>query len=432
VKNLTLIIENVRTFRGRHEIPIRPLTILTGENSSGKTTLLAMFSVVCEQQSYPLRPDFNRSPYNLGNYETIASLDPTGDGWAPHFSLGFRRSDSDSERIKHAEARYVSERGQIRLNNFTARGVNFEFRVATKGGAADSLHGSATIRIDAKTLKVPFSNLRTDPAPLHLSNLVTNAVTQSLARRLDESFDVFLDLSLDLLHLAPAAETSLAPIRSEPQRVYSQITEVFKPTGDHIPFVLARLLEENGKSHEGKSLSQMLTEFGVESGLFHGVTVNRFGGRASAPFELRVGLDTTTVNLADVGYGVSQVLPLLVEASTAPRGRYLSLQQPEVHLHPRAQAALGTLFAQLAAENHCRLMVETHSDYLMDRVRQEVAAGKIAPEKVALLYLHREGLETKCHLIEMDRLANLINPPDDYRSFFLEETRRLLGRGAKR
>jgi hypothetical protein len=236
MKDLTLIIENVRTFRGRHEIPIRPLTILTGENSSGKTTLLAMFSALCDLRSYPLRPDFNPRPYNLGNYETIASLDTTGDGWAPHFSLGFQRSDSDSERIKHAEARYVSERGQIRLNNFTARGANFEFRVATKGGAADSLHGSATIGIDAKTLKVPFSNLRTDPAPLHLSNLVTNAVTQSLVKRLGESFDVFLDLSLNLLHLAPAAETSLAPIRSEPQRVYSQITEVFKPTGDHIPF----------------------------------------------------------------------------------------------------------------------------------------------------------------------------------------------------
>jgi predicted ATPase len=175
----------------------------------------------------------------------------------------------------------------------------------------------------------------------------------------------------------------------------------------------------------------MLTAFGVESGLFHGVAVNRFGGRPSAPFELRVGLATKTINLADVGYGVSQVLPLLVEASTAPRGRYLLLQQPEIHLHPRAQAALGTLFAQLAAENHCRLMVETHSDYLMDRIRQEIAAGKIAPELVALLYLHREGLESKCHLIEMDNLGNLINPPDDYRTFFLEEGWRLLRRGAQ-
>ena len=76
-------------------------------------------------------------------------------------------------------------------------------------------------------------------------------------------------------------------------------------------------------------------------------------------------------------------------------------------------------------------MVETHSDYLMDRVRQEVAAGKIAPEMVALLYLHREGLETKCHLIEMDHLGNLIDPPDYYRSFFLEEEWRLLRRGAR-
>jgi predicted ATPase len=111
--------------------------------------------------------------------------------------------------------------------------------------------------------------------------------------------------------------------------------------------------------------------------------------------------------------------------------RFLLLQQPEVHLHPRAQAALGALFAQLAAKGHRSMIVETHSDYLIDRVRQDVAAGKISPKIVALLYLHREGLEKKCHLIELDRLGNLIDPPDYYRSFFLEEEWRLLRRGAR-
>jgi hypothetical protein len=239
-----------------------------------------------------------------------------------------------------------------------------------------------------------------------------------------------LELSLHLRHLVPVQVRSLAPVRTQPERVYSA-TQAYKPTGDHIPFVLERLLEENGKSHEGKSLSHLLSAFGVESGLFQSVMVNRFGGGPSGPFEIRVGLGSTTVNLADVGLrgqsGASVACRSLDRATRpVPFVPAAGGSRP-----PRAQAALGTLFTQLVAENHCRFVVETHSDYLMDRVRQEVAAGKIAADKVALLYLHGEGLETRCPLIEMDSIGNLINPPDYYRSFFLEETWRLLDRDAR-
>src|SRR5208282_451858 len=100
---------------------------------------------------------------------------------------------------------------------------------------------------------------------------------------------------------APADAVSLAPTRTRPQRVYSQITEVFKPTGDHIPFFLERLMDQDRKSPERLSLLHLLTRFGSDSGLFHGVQPSRFGDRPGAPFELRVGLATTTINLADVG-----------------------------------------------------------------------------------------------------------------------------------
>jgi hypothetical protein len=434
MKDLTLIIENVRTFRGRHEIPIRPLTILTGENSSGKTTLLAMFSAVCDQQSYPLRPDFNRTPYSLGNYETVASYKPDSELHRRHFSLGFRKPNSDSERIGDAKATYVSQRGQIRLGSFHAQGAGFQFSMVVKRGTTDRLDGVANVRIEDRTLEVPFSNLDTGAAPIaRLFRLVMDATFQ---RRTGKSQDyeflrAALDLSANLSRLAPASVISLAPTRSQPQRVYSQISEGFKPTGDHVPFVLDQILGDEAESSNRESLFQVLKLFGEQSGMFGDLRVHRFASGPSAPFELQVEIAGAQVNLVDVGYGVSQALPVLVEASRGPSDRFLLLQQPEIHLHPRAQAALGTLFVQLAAKNHRNMMVETHSDYLIDRVRQEVAAGKIRHDMVALLYLHREGLESKCHLIELDGLGNLINPPDGYRSFFLEETRRLLGRGGR-
>src|SRR5881396_1662040 len=74
-------------------------------------------------------------------------------------------------------------------------------------------------------------------------------------------------------------------------------------------------------------------------------------------------------NLVDVGYGVSQALPILVDTLQRPAAdEVFLLQQPEVHLHPRAQAELGSFFVSQAGKKR-RFVIETHSDYLVDRVR---------------------------------------------------------------
>ena len=93
----------------------------------------------------------------------------------------------------------------------------------------------------------------------------------------------------------------------------------------------------------------------------------------AAPFQIHVRkfgkiLKGNRRNLIDVGYGVSQVLPLLTEMLRPNAPSMFLLQQPEVHLHPSAQAALGSLFCSIAGPDR-QLVVETHSDYIIDRVR---------------------------------------------------------------
>jgi len=108
-------------------------------------------------------------------------------------------------------------------------------------------------------------------------------------------------------------------------------------------------------------------------------------------------------------------------------GTYL-LQQPEVHLHPRAQAELGSFLAVLAKQQNKRFVIETHSDYLVDRVRMDIRDKKgITPEDVALLYFERTNGEATIHRLELDDQGNILNAPPGYRSFFLEEERRFLG-----
>jgi predicted ATPase len=102
------------------------------------------------------------------------------------------------------------------------------------------------------------------------------------------------------------------------------------------------------------------------------------------------------------------------------------LQQPEVHLHPRAQAELGSFFASQARKDR-KFVIETHSDHLVDRVRMEVRRKKLKPEDVSLLYFERGKHGATIHNLELDRNGGIVNPPEGYRQFFLNEERDLLG-----
>ena len=103
------------------------------------------------------------------------------------------------------------------------------------------------------------------------------------------------------------------------------------------------------------------------------------GEQDSDPFQLQVRKGAKRVkgpfrNLIDVGYGVSQVLPIVTELLRPNGAKQFLFQQPEVHLHPSAQASLGSLFCTVAASGR-QLIVETHSDHLIDRVRMDVRDG---------------------------------------------------------
>ena len=126
---------------------------------------------------------------------------------------------------------------------------------------------------------------------------------------------------------------------------------------------------EDTKSWE--ALREALERFGRESGLYDEIAVKPLGKRGGEPFQMHVRKFGRRAkgplrNLVDVGYGVSQALPVITELFRDDETPMFLLQQPEVHLHPSAQAALGSLFCQIANWRR-QLVVETHSDHLLDR-----------------------------------------------------------------
>ena len=190
--------------------------------------------------------------------------------------------------------------------------------------------------------------------------------------------------------------------------------------------MLLMRLDRKEKS-QWNSLHDHLVAFGAQSGLFSDIKVKRHGKQMSDPFQLQVKVRSGShANIMDVGYGVSQSLPILVDLMNARRQTFL-LQQPEIHLHPRGQAELASLFIQSWKRRKHRFLIETHSDHVVDRVRIAVRLGELKADDVSILYFEPKRNSVQIHNLSLDKQGNLLNAPPGYRDFFLRETDRLLG-----
>ena len=377
VRSVKLVIENIRSFAGHHEFEIRPLTILVGENSSGKSTFLAALAAVSDAVSFPGVAALNKAPYDLGTFDTIATYKGGRSGRAKAFSLGYRADGNGKRKEPLAVvATFCSEDGEARIRHLELTAGAVEVRMTwEKDKIAIRIQGLK----DAQTIE---SSVPGDPQQLSgmtLSALVSFLLSAVIDRdkgnrRSDGGYELYMQMQQTVAQWRESAPraTSIAPIRSEPKRTYDRMSDEYDPSGDHVPYVLARLLLQ-GEAGKRKKLQDALVTFGQDSGLFRGITVKRLGNKAGDPFQVQITVGGPSVNLSDVGYGVSQSLPIIVESILRATNARILLQQPEVHLHPRAQAALGTFFAKLVEQEHRQFVIETHSDYLIDRVRQEVS-----------------------------------------------------------
>ena len=422
-----LILENVRCFRDRHEIPLAPLTLIVGENSTGKSTLLAAARSAWDLEGGWLHLNFNEDPFDWGAHDQITHCAGGRAGRGRTFSLGYESSEPRSPRFRRkkeqtARIRFVAE--------LAAKGIHpqvSKWRMET-----DKISITTTYKEDLVTGKsvVEYAERRYEFGYRHfLESGHVRAVVEWGAGPLSglpqEVVNELEKLSFGTTPWDPRPH-AIAPIRSKPRRTYDRRSELPQPEGGHVPMILAAMKSSNPK--EWQELRDALKEFGVESGLFKNIDIKRLGTKDSDPFQVRIRALGPAANLVDVGYGVSQILPVAVDCLTAERGQMLLMQQPEVHLHPRAQAQLGTFLGYMVKRRRNRFMIETHSDYLIDRVRLDVRDGKnLRPQDVSLLYCERNKIGVNVHQIEIDSRGNLVNAPPGYRSFFLEEEKRFFG-----
>jgi predicted ATPase len=123
------------------------------------------------------------------------------------------------------------------------------------------------------------------------------------------------------------------------------------------------------------------------------------------------------VSIADVGFGISQTLPVIVSLLAAEPGQLVYIEQPEIHLHPRAQMAMAKILAD-AANRGVKVVAETHSSLLLLGVQSLVAEGKLSPDKVKLHWFKRrpEDGVTEVSSADLDNAGAFGDWPEDFSS----------------
>ncbi len=443
----SITLENFRCFYKEQTVPLAPLTLLVGENSTGKTSLMAMIRILWDSICGDRYPDFKEEPYDLGTFEDIAHNRGGRGGKTKFFQVGFTKGKCkfQAQFGKNGAAPILISRSyqfeQTTLEEIFENN-SYSAKIQTRNGywLFKDEHTKRRLSILPDLLPGPFFMYFFMSGLSHTSNKEYSAF-KPIQNSPDFTTQDWQDIEslrskIYKTGIFVSRPFSSAPVRSKPRRTYDPSRYKLDSEGDTIPMYLAGLFFQGGKSWD--KFKGHLENFGKITGLFNEIDIKSLTrgrrGNESEPFQLQVrkyGGDLKSPlkgpwhNLTDVGYGVSQALPLITELINERSSSISLLQQPEIHLHPRAQAALGSLLCQVAGPQK-QIIVETHSEYLKDRIRMEVRDGLINPKDVSLLFFDRQGLDVKIHSIEFDKEGNVLNTPDGYRKFFLDELDRSL------
>lgn len=433
-------LRDVRCFDGEHSFEIRPLTFLVGENSTGKSTVLGCLQALGTFLEYSLEypqtgVDFNSEPYQMGAFADLVrrsrpkkqefqlGVETTCNGGTPfRYFLTLVEKEKGSEPFIHS-VRLAFEDGEIVFSTLDDNQHRAESRVHVTQTSPTGFHVESNnvkfaqfVLLDLPDSRV-FLEQDSGAAAKNLQDFMNRKTPKGDRYRGRSPFGPLFGLRSSSIH-------SIAPVRSKPKRTYDPLKETETPDGSEVPVALMNL--SLSRKAEWNELKRRLTDFGQASGLFADIAIRKLGRSRGDPFQLQIKVSGPRANLMDVGYGVSQVLPILVRVLTGRRAMFL-LQQPEVHLHPKGQAELASLLVDVHRRESTAFVIETHSDYMIDRVRIEIKHGTIKPDDVSLIYLEPAGNHVKTHNIRFDARGNMVGVPQHYRLFFLKEADRLLG-----
>lgn len=426
--------DNYRGFRNAL-VPVERVNFLVGENSSGKSSFLLLIETMAQLNFWGFEPRFGAPGHNEQHFLDLVSVESIN---KKSFTVGAMLIPPQSNQKIHGML--------VTYSMLEGRPVPSKVSIAD-GGVIRSVAGAFYSRKRGATFRCSLKKLNTatlSKSPEQIASAIArfHASSKSGTDVINDRFgEPLLIRFTDKLYENPKFDpgnfeikapefaegfVEIAPIRSKPKRTYDSPQTSYSSEGAHIPYVIRKRLKSSATA---KSFKSFMDYAGKGSGLFSSIEIKEYSDEPRAPFEVNINLDKSPLSLDTVGYGVSQSLPVIVEAFIRPKKSTFSIQQPEVHLHPRAQAMFGDLIAQLARTDAKKFYVETHSDFLIDRFRSNIRKHQKESSgfNSQILYFQHSNGANKVYPIKIDRDGSISGEqPDEYREFFIRESLSLL------
>ena len=399
--------KNFKSWADSGEVKLAPLTGFFGTNSSGKSSLLQMLLLLKQTAE---RKDVEEviffgdenSLVNLGNFREV--IHDHQSSAELHLQIWCKLSHSFPDRIRTPfQVFHFAFDTVIREEEEKLCIASFQYRSLSSNTAITWTNNELSIE---NQKSVPYSVQNCYGLPSLIEFEVPKAITFFLS--------AFEELFSHIFYLGPT--------RIHPQRIYhwegTHPESIGKAGEDMIASILNARVDQRTTPYEGQNVSieERISAWLQKMELAYSFAIKRTGTQNSRDYEVRIqkSPNSANVTLADMGYGLSQFLPVLVHCYYAPEGSTLILEQPGIHLHPMVQSQLADLLIEVVTERKLQILVESHSEHLLTRLQRRIAEKQIDQNNVALYFCrNNEGVST-IEKLDVDESGDIKNWPENF------------------
>lgn len=443
-----LHIKNFKAWKDSGPIRLAPLTVIFGANSAGKSSLghllLALKqTTLSADRKRPLHLGDENALIDLGTFaECLHNHDLTNAlafelGWKiPGKELGARDPLSQKkftgDELRLAVKLSASAKEQPRVDELTYQLLRNNVNQLAVEYSRDEKN-----KLDISSSEYKFVRNTGRSWPLDDPDKFYRISDQSRARFQNAEFLSDFALSTEA---ALNSVYYLGPLRDHPKRIYSWSGETPESVGQKGEFAIAAILAASAqdrkinrgpKKHLAR-FDEFIAQWLKDLGVIESFSVKPVAeGRKEYEVLVKTHAEASQVKITDVGFGVSQVLPALVQAFYCTPNSTIWMEQPEIHLHPQVQAELADVFisATQARENgkerNVQLIVESHSEHFLNRLQRRVAEGSVSTDDVAVYFCRRAGAATELEPLRLNMFGEIENWPEN---FFGDEMADIAGR----
>jgi predicted ATPase len=419
--------ENFKSWKDTGELQLAPLTGLFGTNSSGKSSILQILLMLKQtaessDRNIVLHTGDERSLVNLGTFSDLIYNHDLNEklhisfSWKPlkpirHFLF----------RFPPGKASIVFETDQISFSTILRE--DSHFTVVDNFIYEYNYHNNITqfgmnLKVGRERYEFIHSNYKTElqnedkedeyllPHPIRCYGFPDETVSYYK----NVGFLPKLTLSFENLF---SRIRYLGPLRENPKRIYTWSGETPSDVGIYGERSISALLATRNL---GLPIETKIEEWMQKTELLSSFKLKSIAEERRELFEVRVKKDNVSseVLITDVGFGVSQILPVLVLCYYVPEGSIILLEQPEIHLHPSVQADLADVLVDVVMNRNVQIIVESHSEHLLRRLQRRIAEEEIPSDKVNLYFCEMENGASKIEKLELDEDGYIKNWPHNF------------------